>query len=308
MIEKITSVLIASLLAVFAIFGVANAQSDRDAYRTDNFSTSSGPAVDIRTSGGSVHVIGHGSNEVKVEMFVRQGGRYLSPSDTDLSDFEIIIEKSGDRVTASAEKLSRGWFGNNNISVSFRVYAPHASSVNGRTSGGSVTGENFNNQITLKTSGGSVTAKNLEGTAELSTSGGSVNLRDIHGLLNAKTSGGSITAENISGEATLRTSGGSIRLTDISARLSARTSGGSINADLASLSDDVELRTSGGSINIDLPGVTNFDVDLSGGRVHTQLRNFSGESKRNSIVGRMGEGGPLVKAKTSGGSVRLSYN
>ncbi|MEX0647039.1 MAG: DUF4097 family beta strand repeat-containing protein [Balneolaceae bacterium] len=311
MLEKIYCVLVTALLMILSVFSSLKAQSAEDVYRTETFSTSGSPAVDISTSGGSVNVTGHDKNEVHIEMFVRRGRQYLSPSNTDLSDFDISIYQDGNRIIASAKRENSGWLGrlrsNNNISVSFRVYAPHASVVEGRTSGGSVSGENFTNQLKLRTSGGSVTAKNIEGIAELRTSGGSVSISDLHGQVEARTSGGSIRVENVTGEANLHTSGGSIRLNNISAKVSARTSGGGIRANLTELVNDVELRTSGGSIHIDMPEISNFNLDLTGQRVHTELRNFTGQSERRTVKGRMGEGGPLVMARTSGGSVRLSY-
>lgn len=312
MLDNFYKIVAASIMMILSIFGSINAQSADDAYRTEVFSTSGSPAVDISTSGGFVHVFGHDDNEVRIEMYVRRGRQYLSPSNTDLSDYEISISHQDDEVTAYAKKEKGNWLGllssNNNVSVSFRVYVPHASVVDGRTSGGSVSGENLTNHLSLRTSGGSVTARHVEGQADLRTSGGSVTLEDVHGNIDAKTSGGSIQAENVSGIANLKTSGGSIRLQDVSAKLSAHTSGGGIRSSFSTFDNDIDLKTSGGSIRIDLPSTSNFNVDLSGQRVVTELKNFTGESGKRSVRGQMGEGGPLIKAKTSGGSVRLVYH
>lgn len=312
MLEKLYTVIAASILMVLSIAGFVKAQSAEDAYRTEAFSTSASPAVNISTSGGFVNVLGHDENVVRVEMYVRRGRQYLTPAQTDLSDFDITINHQNDEVTAYAKKEKGNWLGllssNNNLSVSFKVYVPQAAVVDGRTSGGSVSGENLANQLNLRTSGGSVTAKHIEGEADLRTSGGSITLEDIHGTIDAKTSGGSIQAENISGVANLRTSGGSIRLEDVSAKLSAHTSGGTIRTYLSTFANDIDLKTSGGSIRIDLPSTADFNVDLSGQRVITELKNFTGESGKRSVRGQMGEGGPLIKAKTSGGSVSLVYH
>jgi DUF4097 and DUF4098 domain-containing protein YvlB len=231
------------------------------------------------------------------------------PSDTDLDNFEIIIEQNGNQVIAEARNrgnnLSRIFNRNNNISISFEVYLPEGSVADGRTSGGSVSADNLTNSLSLRTSGGSVSASNISGTADLQTSGGSVNLENMNGVINASTSGGSIRASNISGEADVRTSGGSIRLSDIAGRMSARTSGGSIQASFTGFTDDIELRTSGGSITIDLPQIDNYEIDLRGNRVNMQLRNFTGEVEDDYIQGMVGNGGPLLNARTSGGSVTV---
>jgi DUF4097 and DUF4098 domain-containing protein YvlB len=309
--NKLQKLLLALIGLLLSIFSVAEAQNEQDAYRTELYQTSALPLVNVSTSGGFINVYGHDQNEVKVLMFVRRGNRYLSPSDTDLSDFEILIEQDGNQVTASAEREGTGWTrmfrSDSNISVSFRVYVPTESVVDARTSGGSVSAEDLTNKLNLRTSGGSVTAKNVHGEVDLHTSGGSVNINNLSGNISARTSGGAIRADRIVGNAELRTSGGSITIENSAANVSARTSGGGIRAHFLRFTDDIELRTSGGNIRIELPQSDHFDLELTGSRVQTELRNFTGNSERNKIVGRIGNGGPKISARTSGGSVSLSY-
>lgn len=299
---------LALLTSIILTMGTLCAQSSGDAYRVDSFSTGLSPDVELRTSGGSISVIGHNEDEVRIEMYVRRGGSYLSPDDTDLSDFEILIEQAGNKITAFANRESSGisfLWGGRNESISFRAYVPHNSVVDGRTSGGSVSAENIYNGLNLATSGGSVKVQNVHGKIDLSTSGGSIDIEDASGEINARTSGGSVNVNGLEGIADLRTSGGSMRLNDISANLNARTSGGSIRADLVAFYDDVTLRTSGGSIRISMPDVDHYNLDLRGNRVNTNLRNFSGEMERNRINGRVGDGGPLLSARTSAGTVTI---
>lgn len=310
MIEKTYNAVAAFLVLVLTMLCSADAQDSDQAYLIETFNTSDSPIVNISTSGGSISVVGENSGEVRVEMYVRKGRRYLDPSDTDLSDYEIDIDSNGDMVVAEAKRKGSGWnlFGsNNNLSISFVVYAPEYSSVSGNTSGGSVSAENIANNLSLRTSGGSVRVRNVEGEIDLRTSGGSISIEDASGTISGRTSGGSVSANNVSGIADLRTSGGSIRLENISAKMSARTSGGSIRSEFLTFEDDIDLHTSGGSIDIRIPESSDFNLDLRGNRVNTKLRNFTGEFEKDHIEGRIGNGGPLVKARTSGGSVTLSY-
>ena len=312
--KKLTQFLLCVAISILAFFSSLNAQNldVDDAYRTEIFSTDGSPSVDISTSGGAIITEGHSEDHVRVYMLVRRGNQTLSPSDVDLDDFEIEIRQDGDRVIARAERKNSGvmgWFSSSNrTSISFVVYAPEASRIDGSTSGGSVSAVNFSEDVSLRTSGGSVRAEAIRGNADLRTSGGSISLRDIQGDVEARTSGGSISADGVTGFADLRTSGGSIRLDDISGGIEARTSGGSIRAYLADFRDDVDLRTSGGSITIDMPETENFDMDLAGNRVNVQLRNFTGSSDRDRVEGTVGSGGPMLAARTSGGSVNVNYN
>lgn len=305
-IKKVSLCVLASIIAFFSSL---NAQNVNDAYRTETFQVDDNPAVMIRTSGGSIEAEGHSENEVRVYMIVKRGSNVLSPGEADLDDFDIDIRKTGNRVIASAEKRSSGWFGSgsSNISISFIVQAPETASVEGNTSGGSVSAFNFTSPLKLSTSGGTVTAESIRSDTELRTSGGSIRLSDISGSISARTSGGSITAEDIHGASELQTSGGSIRLSNSSGPISARTSGGSIRAELTEFNDDLDLRTSGGSISIRIPRKDHFTVDLAGSRVDIELRNFSGRSDRRSIEGEFGNGGPVLAARTSAGTVRVEY-
>lgn len=297
------------VLSISLLTEITKAQSSNDAYRTDIFTTGYSPEVELRTSGGSISVVGHSEDEVRIEMFVRRGSSYLSPSDTDLSDFEIVIDQVGNKITASARREnSRGNFfrGGRNESISFKAYMPHNSIIDGRTSGGSVSAENIYNRLNLSTSGGSVRVENIQGKTDLRTSGGSIRIVDASGEINAGTSGGSVTVDGLEGVADLRTSGGSMRLSDISAKLNATTSGGSIRAELVAFYDDVTLRTSGGSIQVTMPSINHYEIDLRGSRVNTNLRNFSGEMERNRVSGKIGDGGPLLTARTSAGTVTIN--
>ena len=309
--NKFQKFLMALIGLLLSLFSAAEAQNERDAYRTELYQTTSTPHVNVSTSGGFINIYGHDQNEVKVLMFVRSGSRYLSPSDTDLSDFEILIVQDGNQITTSAKREGIGWTrmfrSDSNISVSFKVYVPTESIVDARTSGGSVSAEDLANAVKLRTSGGSVTAKNVHGEVDLHTSGGRVNIHNLSGNISARTSGGSITADRIVGKAELRTSGGSITIENSAAKVSARTSGGGIRAHFLRFNDDIELHTSGGNIRIELPRSDHFDLELTGNRVQTELHNFTGNSERNKIVGRIGDGGPRISARTSGGSVSLNY-
>ncbi len=299
------------IAAFLAMLQVMFAQSASDAYQIESFETGSSPEINIRTSGGKIEVRGHDENTVTVEMYVQRRGTYLSPSDTDLSDYDITIKQDGNKVIASAERDNGGWFNwfrsDSGLSISFVIKAPQGSEVEGRTSGGSVLAENLKNSTALRTSGGSVTVRGVDGTSEFRTSGGSITLEDVHGEVDARTSGGRVRASNISGNANLRTSGGGITIEQSRATLTARTSGGSINAELLELNERVELRTSGGSITVSVPPIDHFDLDLSANRVNTEFRNFTGTMDRSNVKGKVGDGGPMIFARTSGGSITLTW-
>ncbi len=310
--EKIKSVIISTLVILLAFVSTIGAQSASEAYKTDTFTVQDSPSVIINTSGGHIDVLGHTENEVRVEMYVRKGNKYYSAADTDLDDYEITIEKRGNTITASSKKESTGigsWFrSGGDFSISFKVYTPESSKVETRTSGGHISAENLNNDLLARTSGGHLSVDRITGAMDLRTSGGHIEILNSTGNADARTSGGHISAKNIQGDLTLRTSGGHITLEDFYGSASGRTSGGNINATLLEMTGGMDFRTSGGSIRLTVPGEAGYDLNLRGTRVNVNLQNFTGESDRGRIVGKMNGGGIPIQARTSGGSVTVQFS
>lgn len=286
------------------------AQSNEDAYRTESFNVSGPVSLEVQTSGGSIQVEGRNNNEVTVEMYVRKRGKYVKAGEADLDDYEISVTRDGNNIKAIADRISNrswGWNNNNGYSISFVVYTPKETRTRLKTSGGSLTAKNMSGTQELRTSGGSITTEGIRGEMVLKTSGGSISITDAEGEVDANTSGGTIRTEMLVGNLKARTSGGGIRLSGIEGNVEAKTSGGSIRAEILAPSEVIDLRTSGGSITVTIPRELGYDLDLDANRVHAELINFNGRAERDEIKGTFNGGGIKLKAKTSGGSVRLEY-
>ncbi len=181
----------------------------------------------------------------------------------------------------------------------------------GRTSGGSIKLTSCDSPVDLKTSGGSIDVGDVAGDVQAQTSGGGLRFGDIQGSIWGKTSGGSIRVENCRGGADVHTSGGSIRLESVGGDVNAKTSGGSIRTSITTqLEEACSLRTSGGGITVTLTPDIAIDVDAetSGGRVSTDFVVTSvvqGKVPKNRLKGSINGGGPLLKLRTSGGSIHL---
>lgn len=285
--------------------------SESDAYSINTFAASPGEKLEVRTSGGSIQVYGTEGNEVKVEMYVRRNSTFLSPSDDDLSTYDIDIKQSRGVVRASATRKSgvqNILSSRSNLSISFVVSIPNAFNIDISTSGGSIRVSDLDGDLVAHTSGGSIRMTNLNGQLNFRTSGGSITAEEIHGAIDARTSGGSIRVTNASGKIAMRTSGGSMTFENIQGELDAHTSGGSIRANITDLSGDLSLKTSGGSIIARIPENVGANLDIRGDRVNVPLSNFSGNSSRNRINGSMNGGGHTIALTTSGGRVSLNFD
>ncbi|NGP77743.1 DUF4097 domain-containing protein [Balneolaceae bacterium YR4-1] len=309
---KVLLIFVLSFASMILLVSTASANTTvkDEPYRVEEFTVSTPGNLNVRTSGGHITVKASESNRVRVEMYVRKNGRDLSASDYDLDDFEIDISQSGNTVRAIAKRENgNNWkfWNNNNVSISFVVYTPREMSSDLKTSGGHIETDGLKGNQEIATSGGHLQLMNLMGTVDARTSGGHIEISDFEGEMNARTSGGHINVLNTNGSINLRTSGGHIDLERISGTVEASTSGGSINADIASIGQFIDLRTSGGNVNISVPDGLGMDLELRGNRVRTELKNFSGKVERDEVEGSINGGGPKISARTSGGTVRISF-
>jgi hypothetical protein len=306
----------------------AFAQRDQVPSISKSFSLHGPGNLEVSTSGGGITVEGHDGSEVEVLVFVRKNGSAIAPSDPFLSEmrssYELIIEKNGNTVVASARRIDKGksW---NNVSIAFHVNVPHRMSCSLRTSGGglslsAVEGTQSLNtsgggikltdikgSTTAHTSGGGIQVSGQEGDLEIHTSGGGITVEDAWGNIDGRTSGGGIRLNNIHGEIDVRTSGGGITITGDAGYVKASTSGGNIRVDINQLSKGIFLSTSGGGIHANIPNGGGMDLNLKAGKVNIDLQNFTGSAEKGSIVGRMNGGGIPVEMHSSGGNIDINF-
>lgn len=301
--------LIATLLLMVPIKAAGTGTPQDEPYRIESFQVNTPGQLDVKTSGGYITVKGSSQQSVRVEMYVRKNGHNLLPEDTDLDDWDIDISQSGSTVRAVAKHAGKGWniFGGSHESISFVVYAPREMSSDLNTSGGHIEVRGLSGNQEVATSGGHLQLADLKGTIDARTSGGHIEVADVQGDLKAHTSGGHIDVKHSEGQISVKTSGGHIDLTDVSGTVDAKTSGGGITADLNSIGKFVDLRTSGGNVEIRVPANLGLDLNLKGSYVSTRLENFSGEVDRDEVEGKLNGGGPKISARTSGGTVSLSF-
>lgn len=296
------------ILFLLATVGVTSVQAQRsnDAYQIEVFDIST-PEMILETSGGFIEIVGSNRSTVEVQIYARKGGRYITEGD--LEEMSLEVSQEGNSIQIIAESSSNGWNWGNSTNISYRVYAPTSSSVVMNTSGGSLEVSGITGTIRGRTSGGSIDLSDITGTAEVRTSGGAMTFTDFNGELFGRTSGGSISVRRTRGSVDVRSSGGPITITEsYGGPISARTSGGSITCELSRVKGDIDLDTSGGSITIDIPLQKGYELDLKGSRVDVDMVQFTGRSERNKMVGTIMSGGPLVRASTSGGTVRLRFD
>jgi hypothetical protein len=281
----------AGLLAALTL--TAYARIKRNVEKT--FTVQAAGTLRLETQGGEIRVI-PGAEGV-VEVTAREKIRANTDAEADelLKKLGLDFTQSRNDVTAIAEHENRpmgfNWGSSPPVQVDFIVTVPAASATE------------------LRTSGGSITLGDLIGKVNARISGGNIKLGKIGADIDAHTSGGNITVGRVDGSANLATSGGSIKVESVTGALKAHTSGGSIRAALAGpLKHDCLLSTSGGSVRVTVNKAAAFrlDASTSGGSVDAEgltitLENSSRD--RSRLAGAVNGGGPILKLRSSGGTI-----
>lgn len=299
---------------LFAAAAVASAAIERTVEKT--FPVSGAGLLRVETQGGAIEVGPAGGSAVKVVL--RQKFRADTDAEADelLKKIELKLEQNGNDVTVVAKYPSaKGFSWNGNpVRIDIVVQVPAAFATQLKTSGGNITVGDLTGKLDARTSGGSIKLGNLGGTADARTSGGNIVLASAAAAVNLDTSGGNIAVGRVAGSAKLETSGGDIRIDAASGSLQARTSGGSIRAALVGpLTADSSLATSGGSVRVTVDPKASFrlDASTSGGSVDADglTITLEGSSRsRSKLAGTVNGGGPVLKLRSSGGSILVRTN
>jgi DUF4097 and DUF4098 domain-containing protein YvlB len=165
---------------------------------------------------------------------------------------------------------------------------------------------------------GSITVEDITGTVGLDTKDGSVRAVRLTGDIKVRSGDGSIRMEKVEGRLDLETSDGSIVLDAKPTLLHGRTGDGTIRLHVAPdtvMAEDWDLTTGDGSITLTLPSDFNAELDAESGdgtvrSSHPGIRieerdGADRRERRRSLRTTMGQGGKVLRVRTSDGSVRI---
>lgn len=261
------------------------------------YDVNSGGSLTIALEYGAIDIQTAEQNQVEIVVTKVTRPGLLSQSVEDaLADFEVTFSPNdtGLRIEGAFKQGRKYWQRKlNRLEVRFQVTVP----------------KDYN--VDLDTYSGRIKVGDLGGTVRAQTSNGNLRFGKIRGSIWGKTSAGSIKVENCDGDVDVQTSAGSIKLESVDGDVNANTSAGSIQAAMtAQPHGECSLRTSAGSIRVTLiPDVTvDVDAETSTGSVSTDFvvtSAIQGKVPRNRLKGSINGGGPLLKLRTSAGSIRL---
>jgi len=313
-------------IAAFAIAALTARAEVHDTVRR-SFNVGDGGTIHLDADSGDVHVTSSGSGNVSVEI-VRKGR-----DADDLKRNEATFEQKGNDVYVKARDAEHSAFGYrwhiswSSSDITYTIHVPSRYNLDLHTSGGDVTSGDVGGNADLHTSGGDVKTGRVSGNLvarssggditiggaggriDAHTSGGDIEVRDAASSVEVKSSGGSIDIRRAVGTVNAHTSGGGIRIEDALDTVEAVTSGGSINARFSRQPrGDSRLSTSGGGVTVALAANIGAELDAhaSGGGVHSDVPiTIQGSHDEDSLVGKIGGGGPRLVLRTSGGGITI---
>lgn len=156
---------------------------------------------------------------------------------------------------------------------------------------------------------GRVDITGVRGPVKARSSNGSVSVSDVIGDVEVATSNAKVQCSGTRGRLLARSSNGKIEIDQHRGSVDASTSNGLIRAAIDEVGKDgVHLATSNGRIVLDLPDETDADVDIrvDNGVIRNDrpLRKSTRETG-GRVLGQVGLGGPLIKLRTSNGSIAV---
>ena len=164
-------------------------------------------------------------------------------------------------------------------------------------------------QLEVASANGKVHVCGMRSDVRARSSNGSVGIENVVGDMNLSTANAKVSCADTCGRLTARSSNGMVEMRDHTGSIDASTSNGSITASLVKLADDgIMLATSNGRIVLDLPTAVDAQVDIrvDNGVIRNSRSDEPGLIETAGRVrGKLGRGGPIIKLRTSNGTVAI---
>jgi len=268
------SVSVAGALAIVVLVGAIPDSAAAYTGREDKTFTVSGkPELELSTFDGSIEVRASDRRDVQVTI------ERHAWSESAASEIQVDAQQNGNRISVVVREPHRvfSWGFGMSRSASLIVSVPASADIDARSGDGGITIDGVNGAIKVHSGDGAIKLDRVAGDVDASTGDGSIAVTGRLAGLRVRSGDGSVRVRAAQGSAP---SGG----WDVT------TGDGSVVFEVASdFSGDLDAHTGDGGIDIE-------DVTLS---------DVTGRFSRNSVRGKIGSGGPLVRVRTGDGSITL---
>jgi DUF4097 and DUF4098 domain-containing protein YvlB len=265
---------LATLLAAPGCVEIIGADLNKYVERDEKHFTVSGkPDVALATFDGSIEI--RPWDKPDVQVVIEKRGR----DHDDVARIDVKAEQHGNRIEISVTEPKRDHVGFhfNTRSARLIVSVPASSDVAAKSGDGSIEVEGIAGHVQLRSGDGHIRGRLLGGDVEANTGDGSITLDGKLTSVRVHTGDGHVT----------------------------------IHAEPGSSSGaDWDIVTGDGSVTLEVPDGFGAELDAHTGdgsiRMHdVTLSNVTGNIGKNSLRGRLGDGGRAVRVRTGDGSITL---
>lgn len=313
------------LSAVLLLTSALPASAQRVAFER-SYTVGTAPTLDVTTIRGKITVSVGTTDRIAIRgtATVRLG--LTSPADA----YELVkrvaanppIQQEGDTVRLrppSAPEEQRA------MTVAYDVIVPRGTIVRTSSDSGETTIAGVSGRVSVRTESASISVRDLGGDTDVTTQSGAVDADSVAGNLNVSTQSSRVSARNLSGGLRVRTQSGAVEGTfrgpgnvDIGTASSAIDLVG-VNGGLTATSNSGRIRVSGlptspwqvtsgsGSFELDFDSNAKLTLDArsGSGSVRVDGSALQGSTSKGAASGTVGGGGPLVRANSRSGSIRI---
>lgn len=244
--------------------------------------------LSVSTGSGYIHISPGSDDQVHIIGHVRANHGSLSFSSPEERVKQVVdhppIEQTGNIIRIGKDDH---WI--KNVSIDYDITTPHET------------------QLTANTGSGDIRVQSVGLNAKLSTGSGNISASGLRGTLTLETGSGDIETQQLEvADVKAETGSGSMHLNGVQGSLRANTGSGDIEI-AGKPTSDWKLETGSGSITISANG-TPFTLDASTGSGSIKSDAplvVQGSLDRHHVTGKINGGGPMVRAETGSGSIRV---
>ena len=244
--------------------------------------------VRVHNTNGRTCVIGEERADIEVCVSKTARAESSDAARRLLDDIRLVHGMAGEALELDVE-VPRKWNRRGHANLELRV--PRATNVDVSVSNGKIAIASLCGRVRARSSNGSVTIEDVVGDIEVATTNAKVCCTMTRGRLMARSSNGKIELDEHRGS------------------VDASTSNGLIHVSMDEIGKaGVQLATSNGRIVLELPEEVDADVDIrvDNGTIRNDRTLCKATRATNGQVrGQLGSGGPMIKLRTSNGSISL---
>ena len=284
------------------------------------------PTLDVTTIRGKIDVSAGAADRIVIRGTATVRWGLSSPTEA----YELVkkaaanppIQQEGDtlrlRPPSSPEEQRA-------MTVAYDVTVPRGTIVRSNSDSGETTIAGVAGRVSIRTESAAISVRDLGGDTEVTTQSGAGNADSVAGNLTVSTQSSRISARNPGGGLRVRTQSGAVEGTfrgqgtvDVGTGSSAIDLVG-VNGALTPSSNSGRIRVSGlpsapwqvtsgsGSFELDFDSNAKLTLDArsGSGSVRVDGSTLKGSTSKDSASGTVGGGGPLVRANSRSGSIRI---